>query len=109
VIFSDLHVEMIKKGIKIQTRRSSSRYKVGNKYGIQPGRGKKAIPEGRIVILDKWKEHRGGLLGSILPRDARCEGGYTPQEYEKLYEEMHPGWTTRWAYLFRYVPSLEAV
>jgi len=42
-----------------------------------------------------------------LPIEAEAEGGYTPEEYEKLYEEMHPGWKERWAYLFHYYTMKE--
>jgi len=59
VIFSKSdHIQQIILGTKTQTRRPSDRYQVGKTYAIQPGRGKPAIPEGRIFITDKWMETR---------------------------------------------------
>jgi len=98
------------------TRRPTDRYKFGKLYAIQPGRCKPGIPEGKIYIGSKYREWKPDL--SDLPEDAKfakawreseagypirewaakAEGGYTPEEFEELYEEMYPGWTERWAY-----------
>lgn len=114
------HIEQIKAGDKTQTRRASDRYQVDRLYTVQPGRGVKGIPEGRIFIAEKAREWKPDL--SDLPPDAtfarrwrevevgypirgynaRAEGGYTPEEYEALYETLHPGWTVRWAYYFTF-------
>ncbi len=97
------HIKQIIEGSKTQTRRSSDRYKVGHSYAIQPGRGKRGIPEGRILITEKRRE--------IWPRDlinkddAFAEGEYTPEMFEKLYEKIHSDWRIRWAYTFRFIPS----
>lgn len=96
------HIELIIKGLKTQTRRSSNRYEVGKLYSIQPRRTEKGILEGKIKIIDKtcevwpWK---------IKPDDAKNEGGYTPEEFEKLYSKMHPEWDERFAYTFRFIPT----
>jgi len=109
------HIQQIISGTKTQTRRPSDRYQIGKTYAIQPGRGKPAIPEGRILITDKWMETRVlGVGGNVIlislssfdeisPEDAQAEGGYTPEEYEKLYEEMYPGWLVRYAYVFKFI------
>lgn len=93
------HIGLIISGHKTQTRRPSDKYIVGNLYAIQPGRGKPGIPEGKILILAKRQENNKLM---IMPDEARDEGGYTPERYETLYNEMYPGWVERWAYLFRY-------
>lgn len=121
IIFSvSGHIEQIKAGTKTQTRRDSDRYQVGRLYAVQPRRGAKGIPEGRIYIAEKAREWKPDL--SDLPPDARfarrlrevtagypiqsynakAEGGYTPEMYEALYERLHPGWTWRWAYYFTF-------
>ena len=94
------HIELIIKGLKTQTRRSSDRYKVGKLYSIQPGRTKKGITEGKIRIIDKTREV---WPFTIRPDDAKAEGGYTPEEFEELYEKLHPEWDERMAYTFRFV------
>ena len=101
------HIEMILNGlvpekrkefiIKSQTRRLSDRYIVGHEYSIQSKRTARVIPGIKIHIDHKWKETKGI---SITKEDAWAEGGYTPQEYEDLFERMYPGWKTRWAYVF---------
>lgn len=112
------HIDQIKAGGKTQTRRASDRYQVDRLYAVQPRRGAKGIPEGRIYVSNKVREWKPDL--SDLPEaakfarrwrevvagypiqrySARAEGGYTPEEYEDLYERLHPGWTVRWAYYF---------
>ena len=105
------HIEQIIKGVKTQTRRPTDRYKTFKTYAIQPKRGAKGIPEGRILILRKWKEvNRYGLGKRTWPpiicwNHAQAEGGYAPDNYEALYEEMYPDWKERWAYLFQFVDS----
>jgi len=119
------HIQQIIDGTKTMTRRSSDRYKVGQLYAIQPGRGKPGIPDGKIYIGWKKKEWKPDL--SDLPEDARfargwrsmeagypiteweakAEGGYTSEEFEELYEKMHPNWTERWIYSFSFFTTEE--
>lgn len=107
MIFSVYHIELIKSGRKTQTRRMSDRYEPGRSYSIQPGRGKKGIKEGVIMITRRRQERRQKAsvfhLFGIMPDDAKAEGGYTPIEYENLYNSMYPGWEIRYAYDFVYV------
>jgi len=103
------HIEQIKAGTKTQTRRPTNRYKEDHLYAIQPGRGKKGIPDGKILVLGCVEEHRSGLVlfGLLTKEAAKAEGGYTPEEYEDLYEKMYPGWEIRYAYLFDYFTTEE--
>ena len=126
MIFSvEDHIEQIKAGTKTQTRRGSGKYQVGKLYAVQPCRTCKGIVEGKVYIGEKVKEWRPDF--SDLPKSARfarkwremeagypirdynakAEGGYTPEEYEELYEKMHPGWTERWAYYFSFFTADE--
>ena len=100
------HIDQIIKGTKTQTRRSySSKYWPGKNYALQSGRGKPADPRGRILITHAWVEsHQRNV---IHPLDAQAEGGYTPEEYEELYNRLNPGWEARWVYEFVFVPSTQ--
>lgn len=107
------HIEQIVNGAKTQTRRDSGKYEVNKTYAIQPGRGKFADPRGRILITYKFIEeanisdiYEGNIDGMISRQDALEEGGYTPEYYEMLYEDIHPFWRTRWVYKFKFIPSL---
>lgn len=97
------HIELIKQGLKTQTRRQSGKYQVGQLYSIQPSRTSKAIPDGKILIVAKRRE-RSGRDSPINIYDAAEEGGYSPDEFESLYEKMHHSWAERWVYTFRFVP-----
>jgi hypothetical protein len=117
MIFSiEGHIEMVIAGTKTRTTRDSDRYKVGKLYVIQPKRTAKGISDGKIYIgqvTREWKPDFSDLPTSarfarqwrameagypIRPHNAKAEGGYTPEEFEKIYEEMYPNWDVRWAY-----------
>jgi len=122
LIFSiEGHIPKIIDETKTMTRRPTDRYKIGKLYAIQPGRGKSGISEGKIyigMVQREWKPD----LSSLQEDDAKfarrfwameagypiqdwaskAEGGYTPDEFEELYEKMYPGWTERWAYHFTF-------
>ena len=110
------HIEMIRNGlqnrhiqilqlipevVKTQTRRvNRGVYKVGKDYAVQKRRGAKAEPDIRIVMDRIWEE-RCISLGIYLPvrfynyisdESAWAEGGYTPEEFEKLFREINPNW-----------------
>ena len=97
------HIAMIIHGEKTQTRRQSHRYNVGSLISIQPHRGHLGITVGKIRILRKWMEDE--YYDFISKEDAKAEGGYTPEEYEKLYSRMYGTWNQRWAYEFEFVPN----
>ena len=97
------HIEQIKNGTKTQTRRRSPLYRVGRTYSIQPGRTKKGIPDGRIVITQKREEKY--LDGGISVDDALAEGEYTPGQFETLCSNMYPDWIVRTAYTFVFLES----
>jgi hypothetical protein len=96
------HIEKIFEGQKTQTRRISDKYQEGKDYAVQPKRCAGADPRGRIYIMTKGHEDR--VVGYPISTDcAFAEGGYTPQQYEALFEKMYPGWTDRWVYVFRVI------
>jgi len=83
MIFSiEKHIQQIMDGNKTQTRRKSGRYEVGRLYAIQPGRGKKGIPDGKILITAKTEEYKSEspIWGHIRKWQAEAEGGYTPPD-----------------------------
>lgn len=119
------HIQLITSGKKTQTRRNSDRYREYTPYAVQPKRGAAGIPEGKIVICLKKREWKPSFEG--IPEDAhfaramirgeagfpisdweaKAEGNYTPESYEKLYEELCPGWVERWAYYFLFYTKQE--
>jgi len=100
------HIELIKQGVKTQTRRQSGKYRVGHLYSIQPCRTCKGIPDGKIRITEKYAEW---FPHPISHKDAQAEGEYTPREYEQLYQQMYPDWGIRYVYMFRFIPNSEGV
>ena len=103
MIFSKKHIEMIKAGIKTQTRRKSNIYVPGQAYTIQPSRGKRGIKDGVIVITRKRVEYNLSGAHVLSHSDAKAEGSFTQAEYEKLYSLMYKNWEIRYAYTFVYV------
>jgi len=99
------HIDMIFEGAKTQTRRLKCRYEVGKTYAVQPKRCAKADPRGRIKILARFAE---STVNVISKDDAMAEGGYTPEEYENLFNTMYHEWTSRWTYMFEVVHGEKA-
>jgi len=97
------HVKQIIEHTKIQTRRSSDRYRTGKLYAIQPKRTASGISEGKILIVGKKVEYSS--QSQISELDAKREGGYTPLEFERLYSKIHPHWKIRYAYTFRFIKA----
>jgi len=85
-------------------------HKIG--YSVQLKRGVKAEPDIRIIFDRIWKEEALGFLAEngarypveiyISEDDAWAEGGYTPDEYKKVFRDLNPKWDgwSRWAYKF---------
>ena len=134
MIFSvDGHIEMIRNGlysiftdekgdptsiVKTHTRRlNRGIYQVGRDYAVQRKRGIKAEPDIRIVMDRIWEEKAEGFLilaaddemypgeNNITKEDALAEGGYTPEEFEKVFRELNPGWDgwSRWAFEYHVI------
>lgn len=119
------HIEMIREGlyspipgtiIKTETRRlNRGIYQVGKDYAVQRKRGVKAEPDIRIVMDKIWEERALGFFAVKLTKypvemcisteDAWLEGGYTPEQYEKVFRELNPKWDgwSRWAYKFHVI------
>lgn len=111
MIFTPKHIEQIKAVTKTQTRRvNRGKYQVGKDYSVQPGRGRKGIPNLRIVMDEIIEEvvtfthplHRLWVEKPISVKDALAEGRYTPEEYEEEFLRLYPKWdgTKRWVFKF---------
>lgn len=122
------HIDMIRQGlrmhpqfappqfiVKTQTRRlNRGMYQIGKDYAVQRKQGAKAEPDIRIVMDTIWKEDVFGISGGISvgdvhdlylsKEDAWAEGGYTPEEFEMLFNELNPkrDWI-RWAFKFHVI------
>lgn len=115
------HIEMIREGlyslipgtiIKTESRRPNRGiYQVGKDYAVQRKRGVKAEPDIRIVMDIIWEETRKYCGGygydfCITAEHAWAEGGYTSDEYEKVFRDLNPKWHdlwSRWAYKFHVI------
>ena len=118
------HVDMIRNGVsyispasilyhpaprrivKTQTRRlNRGIYQVGRDYAVQRKRSMKAESDIRIVIDAITLEYKGAM--PISNEDAWAEGGYTPEEYEKLFRELNPKWDgwARWVFEFHCIEA----
>ena len=105
MIFSlNRHIDKIITGEKTQTRRRNDYFSEDRSYVLQHGRGKAGIKDGKIRVTKLVEEKRGSI---ISPEDSYAEGGYTPEEFEALYEKMYPNWKKRYAYYFEYIPMEE--
>ena len=111
--------------IKTETRRLSrgiyqveaerkKPHKIG--YAVQPKRGMPAEPGIRIVMDRIWEERAGSFLIAkedktypvkllILKENAWAEGGYTPEQFEKVFRKLNPKWDgwSRWAFEFHVI------
>jgi len=101
--------------IKTQTRRlNRGIYQVGKDYAVQRKRGVAAEPDIRIVMDRIWEEKctlpgmvTGGYFRNkaITKEDAWAEGGYTPEQYERVFRELNPKWDgkERWIFVFHVI------
>lgn len=111
------HIDMIRREIKTQTRRlNRGIYQVGKDYAVQAKRGMKAEPDIRIVIDEIWEEDGLGIAGGgpavgnrandryLSEEDAWAEGGYTPIQFEEMFNVVYPkrDWT-RWVFKFHVI------
>ena len=113
------HIEMIYKGlyshsfsiVKTETRRPNRGiYQIGKNYAVQRKRGVKAEPDIRIVMDRIWEEiiaefhHEDSTVYPILisKESAWAEGGYTPEEYEKIYLKLNPKRNRFRRYVFKF-------
>ena len=128
------HIEMIRNGlsyiqpanilyhpmplrtVKTQTRRLNrgiyqveaerkKPHKIG--YAVQRKRGVKAELGIRIVMDRIWEEKRTEKYSilCVIESQAWAEGGYTPEEFEKIFRELNPKWDgwSRWAFSFHVI------
>lgn len=118
------HFYMVLDGTKTQTRRLSGRYEVESErknphkvgYAIQECRTCKGI-EGYRIVMDRIRKEDCILYGAALfpiitnisEEDALAEGGYTPEEFEKVFRELNPKWDgwSRWAFEFHVIEVLK--
>jgi hypothetical protein len=101
MIFQKEHIEQIRKGIKTQTRRvNRGVYQIGKDYAVQPCRTCKGI-KGMRIVIDEIYESRYNTF-HISKEDAKAEGNYTPEEFEKKFRELNPKWdgVSRWVFAF---------
>ena len=105
MIFSQDHIEKIIIGEKWQTRRlRRGLYTRTKQYVLQSGRGEPGIPGYRIIF-----DHISFENGGISSEDAIAEGGYTPEEFETLFQMIYPRWNGdgRWVFVFHLIRAMK--
>ena len=87
IIFKKEHIRMILEGVKTQTRRRH-KYprKAGKVYDINSDWYHKT---GYRILITKVRRQR---LGDITPEEAHAEGGYTIEEFEKVWKRINGAW-----------------
>jgi hypothetical protein len=87
LIFKKEHIELILQGKKTQTRRTHRHsLRIGGVYDIKVNYYQR---EGhKICILRRYKQR----LGDITPEEALKEGGYTIEEYRKVWRRINGAW-----------------
>ena len=104
------HFDMVLDGTKTQTRRvNRGKYQVGKSYAIQACRTCKGV-EGYRIVMDRILEEPcgewNGFYHRIYKLDALAEGGYTENEFEKVFRELNPKWdsrSSRWVFEFHVI------
>lgn len=121
LIFSiDGHIAQIRAGTKTVTRRPAQAgdefrewtarapagvirngrllWREGQEYAVIPKRGQKGV--GKICLIKIHCER----VRTLLPHEAQAEGGYTPAEYDRIWETMYgERYEYRWVLHFRYL------
>ncbi len=89
LLFKPEHVKPILEGRKTQTRRvwKKPRVKVGSIH-----KAKTRMFSKDYFALLKITGLRKERLGDITEEDVRAEGGYTVQEFKKVWERIHNSW-----------------
>ncbi len=87
LLFKTYHIPMIENGLKTETRRTwdQPRVKVGNIHQIKVKLFTKEN-QGEVRIDYLRQEN----LQDITEEGARREGGYTREQYLKLFREIYP-------------------
>jgi hypothetical protein len=106
MIFREEHMELILRGMKTVTRR---RHKYPRKAG-KVYRTKKDWYHYRDVWILITRVYRQRLV-DVTEDDAQKEGGYTLEEFKKLWERINGGWDPDevvWVYEFKVVDKLKS-
>jgi len=82
--FRPKHIELIKKGIKIQTSRHFPHCMIGDVVSLTM----KEPEVGKIKILNIEEKK----LKDFTEEDAKREGGYTLKEFKKVWKGIHSEW-----------------
>lgn len=87
LLFKPEHIKLIQQGIKTQTRRiwKKPRCKTGSIHKAKTEMFSKEF-FAELFIIDIHKEY----LLDISEEDAKAEGGYTREEFFKIWNEINP-------------------
>lgn len=103
LLFKEYHMQLILKGTKTATRRKHVNRR-------RPGRVIR-LKKSYTLYWDVWivitKAYRQ-KLGDMTEEDAQKEGGYTLEEFKKVWESINGKWDPEeevWVYEFHVVPQ----
>lgn len=92
MLFRPNHIDLIKQGIKTETRRAwkgKPKVKVGRYYSIMRDYRHKHNPDdGYILIAKLWQQR----LGDMTEQEAQAEGGYNLAEYKQIWIGINGSW-----------------
>lgn len=88
LLFKPKHIKPIKKGIKTETRRIWKKQRV--KEGSLQKAKTRMLSKEYFALLYIEKVHQEHLL-DITEEGAKREGGYTRDEFLKVWDEINPG------------------
>lgn len=110
LLFKEWHMKAIQKGEKTQTRRvwkeSYNKPKKGSIHQAKTCLICKEYYFAKLEILDVYQER----LGDITPEDALKEGGYTVEEFKRIWIGINGEWNPDlmvWVVEFKSVPDLD--
>lgn len=90
MLFKPYHIDMIKSGIKTETRRNWKR-KMAKKGGIYPVQTRMFQPKKECELI-KAKYVFQQRLGDMTEEEAQREGGYTLSQFKETFEKINGFW-----------------
>ena len=91
MLFKPNHIDLIKEGIKTQTRRrwESSHVYIGHYYSIMRDYRHKHNPDDGYILIKKLWQQR---LGDMTEQEAQAEEGYFLLEYKQIWKGINGSW-----------------
>ena len=92
MLFKPNHIDLIKQGIKTETRRAwkgKPKVKISKFYPIMRDYRHKHNSDDGYILIKTLLQQR---LGDMTEQEATAEGGYTLEEYKQIWIGIHGSW-----------------